>query len=129
MVSRLDRTEFSPEHAAPDSSAASHDSRRQALFTTLAQVPSGCVVSYGQLAALAGLGRAARWVGRALSQLPEGSSLPWHRVIAASGHLSLASGTPSGEEQRARLRAEGILLNGDRVDIRRHGWRPMEHSG
>ena len=34
-----------------------------------------------------------------------------------------------GEEQRARLRAEGILLNGDRVDIRRHGWRPMEHSG
>ncbi|OEC35453.1 methylated-DNA-protein-cysteine methyltransferase related protein [Pseudomonas cuatrocienegasensis] len=105
------------------------DHRRQALYLTLAQVPSGCVVSYGQLAALAGLGRAARWVGRTLSQLPEGSSLPWHRVIAASGRLSLASGTPSGEEQRARLRAEGILVNQDRVDIRRHGWRPMEHSG
>ena len=129
MVSRLDRTEFSAEHAAPDACAASQDPRRQALFNTLAQVPSGCVVSYGQLAALAGLGRAARWVGRVLSQLPEGSSLPWHRVIAASGHLSLAHGTPSGEAQRARLRAEGILLHNDRVDIRRHGWRPMEHSG
>ena len=129
MVGRLDKTQSVPEHAAPGARTASLDPRRQALYQTLAQVPSGCVVSYGQLAALAGLGRAARWVGRALSQLPEGSSLPWHRVIAASGHLSLASGTPSGEEQRARLRAEGILLNGDRVDIRRHGWRPMEHSG
>ncbi|MBU1332750.1 MAG: MGMT family protein [Gammaproteobacteria bacterium] len=129
MVGRFDKTQFVAEHAAPGSTEASADHRRQALYLTLAQVPSGCVVSYGQLAALAGLGRAARWVGRTLSQLPEGSSLPWHRVIAASGRLSLASGTPSGEEQRARLSAEGILVNQDRVDIRRHGWRPMEHSG
>ncbi|MDF9905507.1 UNVERIFIED_ORG: alkylated DNA nucleotide flippase Atl1 [Pseudomonas reinekei] len=44
--------------------------RRTALYLTLAQVPEGKVVSYGQLAELAGLGRAARWVGRTLSQLP-----------------------------------------------------------
>jgi methylated-DNA-protein-cysteine methyltransferase-like protein len=87
------------------------------------------VVSYGQLADLAGLGRAARWVGRTLSQLPEGSTLPWHRVVASGGRLSLAEGTVSGEEQRARLRAEGVRLVNQRVDIKRHGWRPMEHSG
>ena len=40
-----------------------------ALYLTLAQIPEGCVVSYGELAHLAGLGRAARWVGRTLSQL------------------------------------------------------------
>lgn len=30
--------------------------RRTALYLTLAQVPEGCVVSYGELAHLAGLG-------------------------------------------------------------------------
>jgi methylated-DNA-protein-cysteine methyltransferase-like protein len=117
-----------PAAAAP-LAAASQEARREALYLVLAQVPPGKVVSYGQLAEMAGLGRAARWVGRTLSQLPEGTSLPWHRVIAAGGRLSLAAGSVSGNEQRARLRAEGVLVHNDRVDIRRHGWRPMEHSG
>ena len=59
--------------------------RREALYIALAAIPAGHVLSYGQLAELAGLGRAARWVGRTLSQLPDGSTLPWHRVVAASG--------------------------------------------
>lgn len=117
------------QHAVPGQATASQAARREALYMTLAQVPAGKVLSYGQLAELAGLGRAARWVGRSLSQLPAGSSLPWHRIIAASGRLSLPAHSPSGEEQRARLRAEGIAIHNDRVDIRRYGWRPMEHSG
>ena len=103
--------------------------RRTALYLTLAQVPEGKVVSYGQLAEMAGLGRAARWVGRTLSQLPKDSKLPWHRVLAAGGRISLAVGTASGDEQRARLRLEGISILNNRVDIQRHGWRPVEHSG
>ncbi|QKZ06656.1 MGMT family protein [Pseudomonas eucalypticola] len=103
--------------------------RRMALYLALGQVPPGKVVTYGQLADMAGLGRAARWVGRTLSQLPDGSQLPWHRVIGAGGRISLAAGTPGGEEQRARLRAEGVLFMNNRVDIRRHGWRPMDPSG
>ncbi len=95
----------------------------------LAAIPAGKVVSYGELAALAGLGRAARWVGRTLSQLPDDTRLPWHRVLGAGGRLSLAVGTPSGDEQRARLRAEGLTLRNDRVDMRRHGWRPEEAKG
>mgnify|MGYP006141494809 CR=1 FL=1 len=118
-----------PQHDAPRPLPASQAERREALYLVLAQVPAGRVVSYGQLAELAGLGRAARWVGRTLSQLPEGTTLPWHRVIAAGGRLSLAAGTPSGNEQRARLKAEGIFSHNDRVDIRQYGWRPMEHSG
>jgi methylated-DNA-protein-cysteine methyltransferase-like protein len=112
------------QHACSNPPPASAAARREALYLSLAQVPSGCVVSYGQLAAMAGLGRAARWVGRTLGQLPEGSGLPWHRVIAASGHLSLAQGTVAGDEQRQRLHAEGIHLTNDRVDMRLHGWRP-----
>jgi len=114
-----------PPAFSPDSPAA----RREALYLTLAQVPPGRVVSYGQLADLAGLGRAARWVGRVLGQLPDGTALPWHRVVGAGGRMSLAAGTPSGTEQRARLRAEGVTLRNDRVDMRRHGWHPMPPSG
>lgn len=106
-----------------------HQARRIALYTVLDQVPCGYVVTYGQLAHLAGLGRAARWVGRTLGQLPDGSTLPWHRVVAAGGRLSLAPGTPGGEEQRARLRAEGLSIMKNRVDMRRHGWRPGEDCG
>jgi methylated-DNA-protein-cysteine methyltransferase-like protein len=111
----------SQPHEAPDGDP---DPRCTALYLVLASVPDGQVVTYGQLATLAGLGRAARWVGSTLSRLPAGSRLPWHRVVAAGGRLSLASGTPSGDEQRARLRAEGIQIMNNRVDIARHGWRP-----
>ncbi|MGO2769698.1 methylated-DNA-protein-cysteine methyltransferase related protein [Pseudomonas taetrolens] len=103
--------------------------RRVALYSTLMMVPPGHVVTYGQLAELAGLGRAARWVGRTLSQLPEGTRLPWHRVLAAGGRLSLPAGSASGDEQRARLRDEGLSIVNNRVDIQRHGWRPIEHCG
>ncbi len=81
-------------------------------------------MSYAQLAAMAGLPGAARWAARTLAQLPEGSSLPWHRVICASGRPGLAADCAAGQEQRARLRAEGVLLHNDRVDLRRHGWHP-----
>lgn len=121
----------SEQQAEPASSArlaASQAERRTALYSVLAQVPAGCVVSYGQLAAYAGLGRAARWVGRTLSQLPEGSTLPWHRVIAAGGRLSLPAGSPSGDEQRNRLRDEGVHIHNDRVDMPRYGWSPIEYN-
>ncbi|MCY1278458.1 DNA base-flipping protein [compost metagenome] len=114
--------------SAPNHAETPAEMRRTALYLTLQQVPAGKVVSYGELAALAGLGRAARWVGRVLSQLPDDTRLPWHRVLGAGGRLSLAAGSPSGAEQRARLRAEGVTIHNDRVDMRRHGWRPMEDN-
>lgn len=118
-----------PQDSPPGFPATTAAGRREALYLALAQVPAGKVVSYGQLADLAGLGRAARWVGSTLAQLPDGTRLPWHRVVGSGGRLSLPAGTPAGDEQRARLRAEGLLVEGNRVDIRRHGWRPMEPSG
>ena len=120
---------ISPVENASDVPLSAAEIRRTALYSTLMQVPEGYVVTYGQLAELAGLGRAARWVGRTLSQLPEGSRLPWHRVLAAGGRISLPAGSPSGDEQRARLRSEGLSIVNSRVDLQRHGWRPIEHCG
>ena len=105
------------------------EARRTAVYLTMAQIPPGKVTSYGELASLAGLGRAARWVGRLMSQLPDDTRLPWHRVIGAGGRLSLPADTRAGQKQRERLRAEGVTILNGRVDMRRHGWHSSEHSG
>ena len=124
MLIDHDSSKITARKDAPtDTAAASADQRRAALYLTLTQIPAGQVTSYGELAARAGLGRAARWVGRTLSQLPDDTTLPWHRVVAAGGRLSLPAGSPAGDEQRARLRSEGVSIHNERVDMRRHGWR------
>lgn len=88
----------------------------------VAAIPRGRVASYGQVAALAGLPRGARQVGRALAQCPP--RLPWHRVLAASGKISLPPGDPAREQQRRRLAREGVVAINDRVSLRRFGWQP-----
>ncbi len=90
----------------------------------LSNIPEGRLVTYGQLAKMMGYPGAARWVGRMLGQLPLGTQLPWHRVVAAGGRLSLPANTPSGEEQRQRLRREGIFVQEDRVKLRGYEWQP-----
>ena len=104
------------------------DQRKEALWQALAAIPVGRVSSYGRLAQLAGLGRGARLVGRWLGQLPEGSSLPWHRVLNSQGQLSLPADSPSGQEQYQRLMAEGVIICNRRVNMARYGW-PDQNSG
>lgn len=88
----------------------------------MAAIPSGRVATYGQVAALAGLPRGARAVGRVMARLPAGTRLPWHRVINASGKVSIP-GT-GGARQQALLEAEGVPFVEGRVDLARVGWRP-----
>ncbi len=95
---------------------------RETFWQVLASIPPGRVVSYGRLARLAGMGRGARLAGRWLGQLPEDTTLPWHRVLNSQGQLSLAPDSPAGELQYQRLLAEGIIVNNRRVDIKRYGW-------
>ena len=74
---------------------------------------------------MAGLGRGARRVGRVLSQLPRGTTLPWHRVVNASGRISLPADSPGYREQKKRLEAEGISFITGRVPLRRFRWDPF----
>lgn len=90
----------------------------------LSNIPEGRLVTYGQLAKMMGYPGAARWVGRILGELPDDTHLPWHRVIAASGRLNLPANSPSGAEQRQRLRSEGVFVQGDRVKLRGYEWQP-----
>jgi methylated-DNA-protein-cysteine methyltransferase-like protein len=105
-----------------DASQFAKVSVRETFWQVLASIPSGRVTSYGRLARLAGMGRGARLAGRWLGQLPEDTTLPWHRVVNSLGQLSLPPDTPAGIQQYERLLAEGIIVTHRRVDMKRHGW-------
>ena len=87
------------------------------ILDIVAAIPRGRVSTYGDVAARSG-SPSPRLVGRILSELSE-ESTNWHRVLRADGrpahHLAA--------EQLARLRAEGVLADDGRVDLRRYRWR------
>lgn len=89
-------------------------SKAERIWQVIASIPKGQVVSYGQVAQLAGLPGYARFVGTTLSKLPQGTTLPWHRVVNAS--LEIAPRNSSRmREQKRRLRDEGVMFKGQRV--------------
>ena len=82
------------------------------------------MASYGQIAELAGLEGHARQVGYALHALPDGSRVPWHRVINAKGEISPRSAGDSHELQRMLLEGEGVTIDArGRIDLKKFGWR------
>ncbi|MFC6635006.1 MGMT family protein [Microbulbifer taiwanensis] len=92
------------------------------ICRVLASVPRGRVITYGDLAEMAGYPRAARLAGQTLRKLPRDTRLPWHRVINAQGRISLPE--PGAQRQRERLEREGITLLKGRVELAKYRWQP-----
>lgn len=90
------------------------DSFPQRVWQIVAAIPEGYVTTYGDVAKLAGSPRAARQVGGVLKRLPEGSTLPWHRVVNRHGTISLTG--PDLQRQRQALLAEGVMVSGRRAN-------------
>jgi methylated-DNA-protein-cysteine methyltransferase-like protein len=81
---------------------------RTRVCAVIAHLRPGEVVSYGDVAAQAGFPGAARGVG---SVLASSHGLPWWRVVMSDGRLA-----PGKERDQARrLRAEGVVVRGNRV--------------
>ena len=76
------------------------------IYAQVHQIPTGKVSTYGDIAKYAGFPGYARQVGRLMATLPEGTKLPWHRVINAKGMISLTGSDMA--RQRERLRQEGV---------------------
>jgi methylated-DNA-protein-cysteine methyltransferase-like protein len=96
----------------------------QAVLSSIRAIPAGKVATYGQISCLAGDPWGTRQVVRALHACSDKENLPWHRVINSRGGISLRPGR-GGEEQRRRLRAEGVKF--DRrgcVDLDKFQWDP-----
>jgi methylated-DNA-protein-cysteine methyltransferase-like protein len=90
----------------------------QQVYAIVAQIPQGCVCSYGTIARLLGAPRAARQIGWAMRHCPD--ELPWQRVVRADGSIA---GGAYADLRRAMLEAEGIpFLPDGRVDLSQCGW-------
>ncbi len=95
------------------------------IFTVIHQIPPGKVSTYGEIAQMAGYPGYARHVGKALSNLPKGSTLPWFRVINSAGKISLQG--DSFARQKKQLERDGIEVNGSgRVNLKKYRWQPRK---
>ena len=95
--------------------------RNQAIWDAVHAIPAGRVASYGAIAQRAGFPGRARLIGKVLGQAPDRSTLPWHRVLRADGHIGIPAGSRGYLEQCRRLRKEGVKVVDGRV--------PMAHFG
>ncbi|MCK6257430.1 MGMT family protein [Fictibacillus sp. KIGAM418] len=76
------------------------------------QIPEGKVMTYGQIARLAGSPRGARQVVRILHSMGKKHHLPWHRVINAKGEIGFTD-EEMHAVQRFSLESEGISVSSD----------------
>lgn len=97
---------------------------RDRVEVIVSQIPSGRVMTYGQLAALAGSPVAARIVG-GIAHFGD-PSLPWQRVVNKTG--GLAAGYPGGRASHAlALIAEGLKVSDDyKLDVQNLIWWPED---
>jgi methylated-DNA-protein-cysteine methyltransferase-like protein len=100
--------------------------RYERIYSIVARIPRGRVATYGQVARLAGFAGHARLVGYALSALNEGSRIPWHRVVNATGRISSrGDGGPMSILQRLRLERECVRFDaGHCISLELFRWRP-----
>lgn len=97
---------------------------RDSVEAMVMLIPKGRVMTYGQLAALAGHAYAARIVG-GIAHFGD-PDLPWQRVVSKQG--GLAAGYPGGRAgHKAALEADGVAVSEDyRVDVESLLWWPPE---
>lgn len=77
------------------------------VISIIKNIPEGQVMTFGQVARMAGNPRAARQVVRILHSLSRKHQLPWHRVINSKGEIGLKD----IGEQKFLLEAEGVEVS------------------
>jgi len=98
------------------------DSLYRRIYSAVARVPRGRVVTYGQIASGV-TGATPRVVGYAMAALPERSGVPWHRVVNHRGGISPRGAGDSDRVQRALLEKEGIRFRDNGcLDLERYRW-------
>lgn len=90
------------------------------VIEIIQSIPEGKVMTYGQVASLAGSPRAARQVVRILHSMSEKYNLPWHRVVNKQGEISMSDEWHRSLQQ-SLLESEGIELDlSKRIDLTRY---------
>ena len=88
------------------------------ILSVVAEIPAGCVASYGQIARLIGREKNSRLVGAVLSEADRYGDYPCHRVVNHSGRLA-----PGWDEQHALLVQEDVPFRDENhVDLKQCRW-------
>lgn len=97
---------------------------RDAVYDLVSRIPSGRVMTYGQIAALCGHPGAAQVVGQIAHFGP--SEIPWHRVVNIKG--GMASGFSwGGRHGQAKLLAdEAVVVKAQSVRLADYIWWPHD---
>jgi len=97
---------------------------RDRVYEIVRQVPSGRVMTYGQIAEMLGVGYTPRTVGYVMHGA-ESENVPWQRVINSQGACSTGRMTMPVNLQQNMLEQEGIVFteNG-KCDLREYLWYP-----
>lgn len=93
------------------------------VYDKLRTVPRGKVVTYQQLAKMAGSPKASRAVGMCMKKNPDAPRTPCHRVVASDGSLTGYSGKNGIVGKKKMLLEEGVVFNGDRVNLSASQWK------
>src|SRR5262245_20094297 len=93
---------------------------RQRVYALVRRIPTGRVVTYGQVAALVGVPRAARAVGQAMRVCPP--AVPWQREVNGRGPVSRRGDGSGALSQRLLLEGEGVRFARGRIDLVRYRW-------
>ena len=95
---------------------------KQVVYEYLATIPKGKVVTYGQIAKFLGNSNLARTVGNILHENPDGDKYPCYKVVNAQGKLAENYAFGGLKFQKMRLEADGIIVNNDKVDLKKYQW-------
>lgn len=93
------------------------------VYSAVEQIPKCRVVTYGEVARMAGSPRASRAVGNILHKNPFFGVVPCHRVVHADGALAEPFAFGGADVQRKMLEKEGITFTKEgKVDMKKHGY-------
>jgi methylated-DNA-protein-cysteine methyltransferase-like protein len=82
---------------------------RERVYALVRRIPSGRVMTYGQIAELLGDGYTPRTVGFVMHGSPDGT--PWHRVVNAQGGCSTGGVVLPQDKQQRLLEHEGVVFD------------------
>jgi methylated-DNA-protein-cysteine methyltransferase related protein len=101
-------------------------SKYQQIYDVVRKIPIGKVLTYGQVAELAGLYGKARLAGYALFRVELASDIPWQRVVNAKGEISYSEARCGGDYlQKTLLEQEGIEFKQNNcIDLKKYRWQP-----
>lgn len=80
----------------------------ESIWQVVSGIKAGRVLSYGDVARVAGFPRRARMVARAMGRSPE--PLPWHRVVRSNLTIAFEVGSEPYLKQEKLLLDEGVKI-------------------